>query len=314
MKTVFLFYNSGSGGFVANLMIKNAIMNLWPDNEYKEIYEKYSNKEYYIPFLEKEKPDIIILQDFYIGLIEAAIEYKSKSKNKCKVLLFSFTPYEKNDYEDSIDQFFVPYRENEFLSLPKNCSYYNPPLEISNFKIIKNYNNRKKNICTFARLNGEKTNTNILEFFKNEMIHYDYYAVKQLEYNNEQYHLKMLFDNKFCNLYEQVSRIELPLVLNNYKFHILCSRECFSIITLEAMACGTIPILISNKENFDYELSWIPKNFGYKFTSTSDFKNNFYDVINDKNNYYKSLRESIYIRDNFNYGNFFYKVNKWITT
>lgn len=324
-KVLFLFYNAGAGIHVANSMIEDAVKSLPFELEFKKIFSSYSNSSYYLPLIEQYKPDIIVMQDFFPGLIEAAVGYKKNDNLSCKVLLFSFTDYPASENEAAlikeIDKVYLPNRAG--IKGPDWTEIFNPPLSLTKFYNYKNWNGRDKTFCSIGRLIKTKCTNNLIHELDKTRAGYDYYASgsyadegydqeRDEALRKEQGDLSTAFyTSKTCKLYPPLTRGKICRTLNKYKYHVLLAEDdCFSIITLEAFASGTIPILICSNERRSELLSWIPKGFGLHYENIYDF---IADVSNlEKKDYSeKARKESLYIRSVYNQADFYARVYKY---
>jgi len=313
-KILFLFYNAGAGVHVANSMVEDAVRSLPYDLTFCREYGNDSSATYYYPLIVKDSPDIIVLQDFFPGLIQAAVDYKMQENAACKILLFSFTTYPTAADIDKallekLDGIYLPHRDNPVVDTPAHVNTFHPPLNLSRFKPYRSWADREKVFCSIGRLIDTKCSVSLLSQFQNYKAPYDYYANRVDVTARDQTYCNLVASfNEFATLHPQLTRGQVARTLNNYKYHILLAEgDCFSIITLEALACGTIPILICSTNRRQGLLSWLPESFGLHYRSIEDFANDI-PRLQTVDLSKKSKDESLYIRAHYNQADFYAQV------
>lgn len=319
MNITFLLYDSESGGSVANQMIVNGAKGVLPGSSFYVISSKGENS---YGELISSSPDIIILQDFFPSEIALAYRYK-KEFPLCKILLFTFSAGLNDPHAEveimnmlgSFDQIFLPYRRALMPIQEKlhNVSNYYPPLELSRFAFQREWNSRIGGFCEISRLISSKISPHALEDFSRLHITFDFFASSpHRKYAQEHWRLADQFRGS-AQCRKALPHGSVASMLNNYRYHYLeASDDCFSIITLEAFACGAIPVIIADENKSSIEMSWIPEGFGFVFHTVDEF---FAEVQNllIKDNSLKARRESIYMRNKYNYGEFYKTLSKWVS-
>jgi len=239
LKILGLSYNAGSGVNRASRLLYDAIKT---EFDLKYILSNENSVYYFYNLLRLIKPDVVVLQDLFPFITEAVASYKLEHKLKS----FLYTTYDSIEPMDDkglemIDHFFVPEKNECCFSrseVPQTSNEFYFPLE-ANFDYKREWSGRK-NFVYVGRVDPSKLDHSILNVLGRSDQHLDVYGgICDKDYfghcsNSPWFRYKGYRGN-----------YAMPSVYNNYKFHILFSEtDCFSISSLEAAACGCIPIII----------------------------------------------------------------------
>jgi glycosyltransferase involved in cell wall biosynthesis len=239
MKVLFLFHKVGGGVDRASLLIYNSLCDFF---ENKKIHTKINVDAHYYYLIEDYKPDIIVTQDFFPFIIRSISLYKLK--NNVRTMLYSLFLPDREIHPFNLSTF-------DFLFLPERTKYFGGysklsqestdfflPIEDS-FKSITQWNKRK-NFVYCGRINPYKFNVRLLKLLDKLRMSIDIYG----EICDQNF-FNVCRQHKSFNYIKKAEIFEMPSIYNNYKYHFLDSEtDCFSISSLEAAACGAIPIIL----------------------------------------------------------------------
>jgi len=259
MKILCLFYDGGYGVTRASNLIFNAIK-----NEYKDTIKHLSNiNNTYVIYdiIKNHNPDVIVTQDYFSWIMNAISCYKID--HHVKSILYSlYIDDIIPDGLETFDGFFVP--ENNSMKYSRNCvaaasSVFYLPLE-PNFRYDIEWSKRENNFIYAGRIDRTKLNLKILSLLdKHHQTLHVYGAI-----TDQKHFSKCRRFNSFKYMGVATTNM-MPSIFNKYKFHILYSEtDCFSISSLEAAACGTIPITIGRI------LKWM-KDYSFQFSNIHEF-------------------------------------------
>lgn len=270
-KVSFLNFDCGGGVEYAGNIIAEWIKEL--DVDFKE-YKIQNPACLVINELIAFKPDIVLFNDRPSRLYEAAYYYK-RFNPKTKSIYFSHSvkeicpPTTKNnnekredevlfyifmrDYIDKVVCFGDKNRGKDFI-IPKllgGCFPINPNVYYPKVKWV----DRKKLFCYVGQINKLKFSEDFIRLMKrNPDIEIDMYGVINETGFLEQDCVDFLKTHK--NYFGPKPQEDIPDILNQYKYLVIPHGrmpEIFHITLLQAINCGTIPILMNDCEaQFDY--------------------------------------------------------------
>lgn len=277
-KVLYLDFNVGSG-----IKYIGDIFHSWLE-KIKNIelvkIENQTQSQFLIDQLIEIKPDVIVFNEEYPRSVDVCFYYKKFNPNtKIVGIVHSYNRLEtlkekySNVYEELrfhfnfefyksiVDKIFVLNHKSESLKINyetenKTSNYYFP-VPPEDFKIKTEWKDRKKNFVYIGAFIYQKVSEKFLEIIKDHKdLHIDYYGSFDSFCQTEQYSKK--FINSGINIIKKVRQEDVCDILNEYKYFILPhgDTEIFNITLLQAIMCGTIP-LVSNDRKSSKNYKWI---------------------------------------------------------
>lgn len=251
--------------------------------------------------LVKASPDVIIINEMFLRAIEAAYFYK-RVKPETRVVqichdwknIFDiFNEKRLNDsnvlqqyYLNKIDRIvLLNFKPNELKwpTLFNTSMLVQAYFPIDETFRIKTPWSQRKNFCFIGNISNLRLTKEFLEQLKDfPEIEIDIYG-KKVDLKDKEYY--SLFDGlKNINYLGELEQKDVSNTLNKYKYFIMAhssESEVFFITLLQAIFCGTIP-LISNDR--------LGKNINYKWI---DWANGFYFGCNKEKELLKNIAEIV---------------------
>lgn len=302
MKILGLSYNAGSGVNRASRLIYDAIKT---EFDLKYILSNENSVCYFYNLLRLIKPDVVVLQDLFPFITEAVASYKLEHKLKS----FLYTTYDTAGPMDDkgleiIDHLFVPeknemcFSRNEVIQA-SNEFYF--PLE-SNFDYKREWSGRK-NFVYVGRVEPLKLNHSLLDVLGESNQYLDVYGSA-----TDEEHFRRCSYNPWFRYQGYCGNYAMPSVYNSYKFHILFSEtDCFSISSLEAAACGCIPIIIRYPITV---FKWCAE-YSFQLETLKQFKKLLFLLIT-KDLTYLATELSEKVRARYNLANFMTQFKEYL--
>lgn len=256
------------------------------DNTYDCIKDDYTPVNYYaqnppsILFRDiiRQKPDVVIMNEFYPRICKAVYFYKLTNPNTKIILLnhcydlLTLLPfkkdYERTDTDGTVllnDLFFNEI--DHFINLnyhPPNERYHRKvapkvidaihPIE-DKFKYETPWIERPKNFMYFGNLHHIKFNPEFIDAIEKTQMKIDVYGKIDTAPEDIQKRLKSSPNIKFGGFIPEEKLVE---TINSYKFMVVPHNgyEPFNLAIAEAIRCGTIPI-VTNPEGSDGRGDWL---------------------------------------------------------
>lgn len=239
-------YDAGGGINQATSRIYNVIKKA---NTSTKLYTTKNSSSYVaFWFLLHYKPHLIIIHDFFDFIVTAAANYKIVNNN-AKIIFLSLCNGKQLNGLELFDAILLPkgnqlnFSRNGHFAKSENFYY---PLE-SNFKKKTDWRSRK-NFVYIGRISPSKINIRIIQIFEKYGIFLEAFG----PITDNDYFSYITSYQSF--IYKgQIGHRRVPDVLNKYKYHILSSQtDCFSLTSLEAAACGSIPLFVSCRQKFPW--------------------------------------------------------------
>ena len=282
-RLLYLNFKVGSGiEYVGNLFY-----NILKDKFTVHNYQLQNPSCIIIDEIVKFEPEIIILNEVYRRSMEAAYFYK-RMKPQTKVIQIChdwckiFEAYENNRMENDIkvlhQHFFNKIDTIFLLNFKKNHLKWPSKFEAKNivqgyfpseekYKITKPWDERK-DICYIGSIEPLRLSEKFLQNLKMyPEIKIDCYG-RKVETINEKYY--NLFDSVDNISYKEIlEQDQVADKLNEYKYFILAHEdagEVFFLILLQAIMCGTIPLISYNSIiNNRLDSNWLDWANGFYF-------------------------------------------------
>jgi hypothetical protein len=309
-KVFFINYDVGSGIEYAGNMFYEIL------KERYDVYHYKSQNPSFIMLEEivKQKPDIIVSNEFFSRGIEAIYSYKIMNPRVKIVQIFhdwqtlnSIYLEEKKDDKDLLKSYYLS-NTNCVIYLnfkPKEQHWdarvkrLNPisayfPVHSDDYKIITPWNERK-GVCYIGNILPLRLSYEFLrELKKYPTLYIDCYG-KSFEKDHINYY--RLFNKlENINYLGMIQQEKVCEVLNRYKYFVLAhdvSSEIFLVILLQAILCGTIPIVSNDRSSNSFNYKWIDwaDSFYFGYNNPKDMLQNlsrfietdidFSDISND---------------------------------
>lgn len=236
-----------------------------------------------IKILVREKPDIIIINEYLNFSTESSYYYKELNPYT-KIIHIEhiwkrFICYDGNDdhqmksayfrrnFYDSVDEIFC-LNQMSFACYPKVKNYYYPTNpEI--FNVIVPWGNRKNKFLYLGNLLPHKMSNEFIDKISKTDIIIDCYG-RTFDEDEKEYTSKIRNCKNF-NIIGLVPFSEVPKIMNNYKFFIMPhdGYEPFNWTMLQCMFCGTIPLVVNDKNSSKFDPSWIDWAYGLHFSTNT---------------------------------------------
>jgi len=322
MKIFYVNLNVGSGIEQTGNVILNWINEISgvEVSEYKHQTSEEIFNEALLDFL----PDTIILNESYPRVRPPVVEYV-KSRPATKLIYLNHLwqeVYYSNHHRDSINYIefinactkifclnVIP--KDKVEKLPKSVENFYHPIDPSEFKIMTPWKDRSKNFLYLGSIFPHKFSLDFIKEIDKTDIRIDCYgrrdANAQVE-NLEDYY--RLFDScKNIRYKDQISQKDVVRVLNEYKYFVMPhdGMEPFNMCLLQAILCGTIPLIANDELSKKYDPSWLRWADGlyYSCNTAAELVNNLTKITADN---VDSSAESEQIREEaakkFNYEKF----------
>lgn len=338
MKVVYFNLNVGSAIEYSGNIIKSWLLEI-PNIELVEAKEQ-SNAIYHLNILRKENPDLIIINEYYRNVVEACTYYKLL--NNCKIIFIwhvwqsltveGYGAINNGDpvarYSDFIimkellertdDIFCVNYCQDlskipDFLRDKFLNFYY--PTDDTIFNTSQPWIDRKKDFLYIGNILNHKLSINFIKKLKDTNIKIDCYGKifkENIEYNKE------FGECSNLDYLGVVDQIDVPNILNQYKYLVMAhdGYEPFNWVLLQAMFCGTIPLVMNNRYG-KFDSSWIDWANGLKFecNTTMELINNIIKITKENPDMGDIAEQiSIKAKEKFNYLRFKNKFQKTISS
>jgi glycosyltransferase involved in cell wall biosynthesis len=269
-KVFYMNYDVGSGIEFCGDTIKPWITDFCKDNNY-DFYEQKSQGQGYEQFetLIKENPTIIILNEYYDKSVESAVFYKIIYPDTKLILIshvyseIDWAFNEDSDNNTSIHESLARIRYRKFLSecdsifvvnkkpnndFPKQVQHqmHNvyQPTNPQQFNVFTPWEERKDNFLYLGNLLPHKLATPFIRKLPEYNVSLD--CVGSLTHANGSYQTLIKGTEKI-NYKGFIPQDEVGQKLNQYKYFILPHNgpEPFNMALLQAMFCGTIPLIVN---------------------------------------------------------------------
>ena len=282
-KIFYINYDVGSGIEFCGDTIKPWITDFCKDNNYA-FYEHKSQGQGYEQFeiLIKEKPTIIILNEYYDKSVESALFYKIVNPDTKLILIshvyaeLDWAFNEDNDKNINTHESLARIRYRKFLSecdsiyvvnkrpnndFPKQIQHliHNvyQPTNPQEFNVQVPWEERKNNFLYLGNLLPHKLATHFIRKLPEYDVILD--CVGNISHANESY-ITLIKAAERINYKGFIPQSEVGKELNQYKYFVLphSGPEPFNMALLQAMFCGTIPLIVNacvNEEDKKW-LNW----------------------------------------------------------
>ena len=322
MKVLFVNLHIGSGVEVAGDTYREWIYEAINESityiEYNKSFD-FIKVEEFSKFLIKENPDIIIVNESFEVIMLPIYFHKLYKNIKIIHILYLWTylydynishipTIMHNSYYELCDKIFITNYLPLNKSLPSNFNpkkFYNTsqPVNPDKYNIVKKWKNRDKMFCYIGNIIPQKLSLEFIKEIKKTSIKIDCYGKippldgkwsNYLEYNEE------YIDNfNSCeNLnYMGVLKFEdVEKIFNEYKYFILptSGQEPFNQCLLQAIYCGTIPLVVNDRTTKKFDYTWIDwaKGLYLNWNKVNEFIENLINIV-DKNPDYSNMSENI---------------------
>jgi len=254
-----------------------------------EEYEIYTHKDQSqgyetFPLLQEQKPDVIILNENYAKAVEPIMYYKLINPDVKVVFIahvwrdleyaYSFRsdfrkPSNILDWikfhkfiEDTADEIFcLNYKPDgkfhpNIQDKTHNHSYPTDPEFFGNFIP---WNNRAGNFLIAGNLLEHKIHPEFLDALRGSDIKIDVYGYSEYDDPKKKEYVEKILAHpnfNYCGLYPQD---KMPELFNLYKYFILPHNgyEPFNWTLLQAISCGTIPLVSNDRKTNQFDKTWI---------------------------------------------------------
>jgi len=272
------------------------------------------------------KPDIVIINDRSPRLYEAAYYYKrffpetksiyfshgireisrptssNNERREDEVLFYIFM----RDYIDKVICLGNIDKAEEFIKpkLLEGCF----PVYPNDYRPKVQWDDRKKLFCYIGQINKLKISEDFIRLLpSNPDIKIDFYGI----INERGFLEKDCIDiiKNSGNYFGPQPQETISDILNQYKYFVLPHGripEIFNITLLQAINCGTIPLLMNDRDaDFDYTWCDWANEFVVPFNKESSILSAMKQLQNDTDDYtYMSYNISTKIQDKFSYWKF----------
>jgi hypothetical protein len=320
IKVLFVNIDVGSGIWHVGETYKQWIKESIGDRAIYSEFNKQVSIEDFSYYLSKENPDIVIVNESFERTLIPIYFYKVYRQLKIVHILhlwqylFFFedqpkSSYMHTSYINSCDRVFITNLLPHYVKLPDKYSinkFYNTvhPVNHDEFKITKNWDERQNLFCYVGNIFPHKLSLEFIEKIKSTTIQIDCYG--KIEPINEirrrcGYNEEYLDKFKSCkNLVYKgvVPPNEIPKIFNSYKYFVLphAGHEPFNLCLLQAIYCGTIPLVVNDRTTDKYDYKWIDwaRYLYFGANKVDDFISNLKGIIEDRPDY---LQTSIDLRE-----------------
>ena len=267
--------------------------------------------------LKKFKPDNIILNEFFERSVIPSFFYKIFFPDISIILIEHVwqrlvaeynTEYsiEKESYESCNHIFCINHNiNNDWSKCKKEVLNFYYPTDPNIFNISTSWNKREKNFLYLGNILPHKLSVEFIEKIKNTDIKIDCYGKR---FNDEDKKYYTLFDSASSNLiYKgQIPQEDVAKIMNEYKYFIMPHDgfEPFNWTLLQSIFCGTIPLIVNNREQNAFNPTWIDwaDSLYFGCNKVDELINNLQQIITESPDYYE-MSEQINKRSQrkFNY-------------
>lgn len=289
MKKIFYVNpNVGSGIEYAGNVFLGWLQNL--SGKYVLINYKYQNpSDVILKDIIKEMPDIIILNESYIQSVRAVLHYKMLKKNVNVLYIMHVWKYlfdimnnslvEKNDKSymreltdqkqfilNSVDDILIlNYQPDNIFPNIHNVRIRNGymPTDPDVYKITCKWEERPKMFLIAGNIIPLKISEEFIRKLSKTNVQVDCYGKYNLdspeEFGATDEYYKLITKCKNINLYGLYPQERMASLFNDYKYIILPHNgyETFNFTLLQAIYCGTIPLVINDRTTEEYDYTWI---------------------------------------------------------
>jgi len=289
MKKIFYINPAvGSGIEYAGNIFSNWLKAL--PGKYDLINYKYQNPSYLVfKDIIKAMPDIIVLNEYYIQNVRAVLHYKMLNENVKVLYILHVWKYLIDIMETSITgrngnnsmgkmmdhNHFVLNSVDDILILnykPDNTLPYIHNVRIKNgymptdpdvYKITCEWKERPNNFLIAGNIIPLKLSEEFIRKISKTNIEVDCYGKYDLdspeEFGATDEYYKLLLKCKNIKLYGLYPQERMASLLNEYKYIIMPhdGYETFNFTLLQAIYCGTIPLVINDRKTEKYDYTWI---------------------------------------------------------
>jgi hypothetical protein len=273
MDILYVNFDVGSAIEFAGNIFEEWIKELIVDNDINLNVIKTQNPYWMLSDIFYEsKPNIIILNEFFDRSNIPSFFYKKYFPETSIILIehvwqrmkdcFDKNEYNINKtfYQECTQIFCINNFPENFVLNIKNLLNFYYPTDPKVFNIFKPWGEREKNFIYLGNILPHKLSYEFIEKIKGTDIKIDCYGKKMLD-NEELKPYYELFDSRSENLiYKgEISQNEVPKMINDYKYFIMPHNgfEPFNWVLLQSIFCGTIPLIVNNKMQNDFDPSWI---------------------------------------------------------
>lgn len=249
--------------------------------------------------IEKFNPDILILNEYYKRVIEAAYFWK-KHKPSTKLFFINYVSstiigkYDDINEGTFFQKFFLDIVDYIFTlndlepgqsfpeKLKSKIETWFCPTDPEVFKVITPWNKRSKKFLYLGNILPHKIDLEFIDLFAETDLTLDCYG--RIFENNEIN--EKIKSAKNINLKGCVPQLDVPKVFNEYRYFVLPHAnvpEPFNWALLQAMFCGTIPLV---KNDPSYNNSWL------------NWANGLYFGVNKSESLVKNMKELLSCRKN----------------
>ena len=267
MKVFYAHFNVGSGiEYVGDVFLSwieeiNGIdIFIQKEQEHSEtIYSKI--KEF--------MPDVIITNESYEKIRIPACKFK-KEYPKTKIIYMchawiNLTSNEiPNEYQEFIRQcdkiFCLNYIPKDKLEKLSNIENYVHPINPNEYKIIIPWNKREKMFVYLGNILPHKFSKEFIELLSKSNIKIDCYGRRDFPTDDVSVEYYQLFENcKNITYKGLVNQKDVASILNTYKYFVMPhdGQEPFNISLLQAIFCGTIPLISNDLNSKKYNPNWL---------------------------------------------------------
>ena len=263
------FSNQNVGSAIENSgnIIKEWIDDVKDDSDILIEYKHQTAETYTFSKILELKPKIFVLNSLRSRIIRAVWYYKECIDPEVKIYIIirvaKDIPYLKIEPEIAKDHILKSancllivnqcHRKIDYLSHYNTidaCGFCNPDV----FKITTPWNERKRKFLHIGSLHGHKLSEEFLTKINGTDINIDVYG----KYPSDPLYTKIFEKCKNINYLGYVEPQDVPNIFNQYKYFILPHNgyEPLCNTLMESISCGTIPLVVNDREgNFDY--AWI---------------------------------------------------------
>jgi hypothetical protein len=286
-KIFYLNPNVGSGIEYAGNVFLTWLQDL--PGKYDLINYKYQNPSYLIfKDIIKEMPDIIILNEYYIQNVRAVLHYKMINKNVKVLYILHVWKYlidimdnsfvgrnnsyvrEISDHNhflvNSVDDILVlNYKPDNIFPGIHNVRIKNGymPTDPNVYKITCEWKKRKKKFMIAGNIIPLKISEEFIRKISETNIEadcfgdYNFDSPEQFGATDEYY--KILLRSKNLKLFGLYPQERMAYLFNEYKYLIIPhdGYETFNFTLLQAICCGTVPLVINDRTTKAFDYTWI---------------------------------------------------------
>lgn len=203
--------------------------------------------QHYVNVLEKEKPDIIIMNEIYRRVSDAVYAYKALFKNVKVLVISHLTSYDINGMEPEYSWIITIANKVINVGYPRsggNCDYidqFYPPVADLDVSKLKKWPDRKP-VCYVGRVIDQKFSIGFVESYDGPKI--DIYGSTAGASADL---IRSIKSNKNMDLVGEFPHENVFNVFGGYKASVFpCSGpEVWCLSLLESIKCGTIPFVIN---------------------------------------------------------------------